>query len=45
MKTEEFAERNFSKEQQIGFIAQEMKEVFPQLVAEDKKGYYAVNYD
>ena len=44
MKTEEFAERNFSKEQQIGFIAQEIKEVFPQLVMEDKKGYYVVNY-
>lgn len=42
--TEEFKEKNFSKEQQIGFIAQEIKEVFPQLVTEDAKGYYAVNY-
>jgi hypothetical protein len=42
--TEEFKDRNFSKEQQIGLLAQEIKEVFPQLVIEDKKGYLAVNY-
>lgn len=43
-KTEEFKERNFGKEEQIGFIAQELKEVFPQLVIEDHKGYMSVNY-
>ncbi|HWY37420.1 MAG TPA: tail fiber domain-containing protein, partial [Bacteroidia bacterium] len=44
MNTEEFKDKNFSKEQQIGLIAQELKEVFPQLVKEDAKGYLAVNY-
>lgn len=29
---------------QLGFIAQEMQEVFPELVAEDEKGYLSVNY-
>ncbi len=42
--TEEFKDKDFSKEQQIGFIAQELKEVFPQLIKEDNKGYLAVNY-
>ncbi len=42
--TDEFKDKNFSKEQQIGLIAQELKEVFPQLVKADDKGYLAVNY-
>jgi len=42
--TEDFKDKNFSKDQQIGLIAQELKEVFPQLVTEDSKGYMAVNY-
>ena len=29
---------------QIGFIAQELRKVFPQLVKEDKEGYLSVNY-
>lgn len=29
---------------QLGFIAQEMQEVFPELVSEDKEGYLSVNY-
>lgn len=43
-KTDEFREKNFDKGEQIGFIAQELKEVFPQLVNEGKDGYMAVNY-
>lgn len=43
-KTEEFKDRNFSDREQIGLIAQELKEVFPQLVSEWKDGYMAVNY-
>lgn len=42
--TTDFKQRNFPENQQIGFIAQELKEVFPQLVTEDKQGYLAVNY-
>lgn len=44
LKTEEFKDKNFDKAEQIGFIAQELKEVFPQLVKEDGEGYLAVNY-
>ncbi|MBL7900745.1 MAG: tail fiber domain-containing protein [Bacteroidia bacterium] len=43
-KTEEFKSKNFPKGEQLGLIAQELKEVFPQLVSEDKQGYLAVNY-
>jgi hypothetical protein len=43
-KTEEFPSKNFVKGQQVGFIAQELKEIFPQLVTEDKEGYNYVNY-
>lgn len=44
LKTEEFKERNFDKNKQIGVLAQELKDVFPELVKEDNKGYLAVNY-
>lgn len=43
-KIEEFKDKNFPKGQQIGFVAQELKELFPQLVVEDSKGYQSVNY-
>ena len=43
-KTQEFKDRNFSDKEQIGFVAQELKEAFPQLVSEGKDGYMAVNY-
>lgn len=42
--TEGFKNRNFPAGEQIGLLAQELKEVFPQLVSEDGQGYYAVNY-
>ena len=43
-KTEEFKEKNFAKGEQFGFIAQELKEEFPQLVVEGPGGYNYVNY-
>ena len=43
-KTKEFAERSFSKELQVGLIAQEVEKVFPQLVTTKADGYKAVNY-
>jgi Chaperone of endosialidase len=45
MRTAEFKEKNFAQTEQIGLLAQEVREVFPQLVKEDEKGYLAVNYD
>lgn len=31
-------------EKQLGFIAQDLEKVFPELVVQDEEGYYAVNY-
>jgi hypothetical protein len=44
-KTEEFKTRGFDNRTHIGFIAQEVKEVFPELVREDVKGFLAVDYE
>jgi hypothetical protein len=43
-KASEFPDKNFSKSLQIGFIAQEVKEVVPEIVTEDKDGYLSVDY-
>ncbi len=39
-----FPDQNFSAEHQMGFIAQEVESVFPQLVTAGPDGYKAVNY-
>lgn len=44
MRKEEFPELNFSDQKQIGFIAQELEQVFPEMVYTDEKGYKTVNY-
>ncbi|EAY31817.1 tail fiber domain-containing protein [Microscilla marina] len=43
-RTEEFKEKNFSEGTKIGFIAQEMLNVYPELVNEGGDGYYSINY-
>ncbi|GAB2643911.1 hypothetical protein GCM10027035_42630 [Emticicia sediminis] len=43
-KKEEFPERNFSDKNQIGFIAQEIEKIFPEMVFTDEKGYKSVDY-
>ncbi len=43
-KTEEYPERNFTENKQIGVIAQDVEKVFPQLVKTDSEGYKSVNY-
>ncbi len=43
--TNQFKNKKFSEEKQYGFIAQELKEVLPELVKQDEDGFYAVNYD
>lgn len=40
----EFQNKTFSKDHQIGFIAQELEEVVPELVKTDSDGYKAVSY-
>ncbi len=34
----------FTEERQVGFIAQEVKEIAPELVSQGSDGYFAVNY-
>lgn len=43
-KKDEFKSKNFSAQQQLGFIAQEVEKVLPQAVTKDANGDYAVNY-
>jgi len=45
MRTKEFAARSFSADRQLGLIAQDIENVFPELVTTQKDGYKAVNYD
>ncbi len=43
-KSAEFKDKRFDENLQSGLLAQELKEVFPELVREDKDGFLAVNY-
>ncbi|MBV2169240.1 MAG: tail fiber domain-containing protein, partial [Bdellovibrio sp.] len=43
-KTEEFPEKKFTPGPDIGVIAQEVEEVYPEAVVTDNKGYKAVAY-
>lgn len=42
--TDKFAGKKFSNTEQYGFLAQEIQNVFPELVHENKEGYLSVNY-
>lgn len=44
LRVDEFPDRNFDEGQKIGFIAQELEEIFPELVTTDSEGYKAVDY-
>lgn len=43
-KTDEYKENNFSTERQVGFIAQEIEKIFPEMVFTDAQGYKSVDY-
>ncbi len=43
-RVDEFKENNFTKDRQIGFIAQEIEKIFPEMVFTDEKGYKSVDY-
>lgn len=43
-KTEEFPEKKFSDTKQIGFIAQDIEKLYPELVLTDDNGYKSVDY-
>lgn len=43
-KVEEFPNKKFTDKKQIGFIAQDLEKVFPELVSTNANGYKAVDY-
>ncbi|OFX58243.1 MAG: hypothetical protein A2W97_12820 [Bacteroidetes bacterium GWE2_40_63] len=43
-KTDEFPKEGFSKEKQIGFIAQEVESVIPELVSTNDEGFKGMDY-
>ena len=43
-RTVEFPEKNFEEGQQIGFIAQEVEKVIPEVVRTDDEGYKSLDY-
>ncbi|MBI5218917.1 MAG: tail fiber domain-containing protein [Bacteroidia bacterium] len=44
-KYSEFVDKNFPKGHQIGVIAQEIEEIFPELITTDNEGYKSVAYE
>jgi trimeric autotransporter adhesin len=43
-KTNEFPDKHFTDQKQIGVIAQELEKIYPELVMTDKDGYKSVDY-
>ncbi len=43
-KREDFPEHQFSEERQVGLIAQQVRDVLPEVVHENRDGYLAVDY-
>jgi len=43
-KTDQFKNRGFNNKRQIGFIAQDLEKIFPELVFKGEDGYLSVDY-
>lgn len=43
-RKDEFPEHNFSDKNQMGFVAQDLEKLFPEMVVTDSKGYKSVDY-
>lgn len=43
-RVEEFPDQKFTTDKQIGFIAQDLEKIYPELVITDKNGYKSVDY-
>jgi hypothetical protein len=44
-KIDEFPNKNFNNNTQLGFIAQELEKVIPELVSTDSEGYKSISYN
>ena len=44
-KTDDYKDRNFDESRQIGFIAQDLEKVLPEVVKTDAAGWKSVSYD
>ena len=43
-RVKEFPDKNFNDKKQLGFIAQDIEKIFPELVLTDQDGYKSVDY-
>lgn len=43
-RTDEYPELNFTDDKQIGFIAQDLEKIYPELVLTDDNGYKSIDY-
>ncbi len=43
-RVEEFPDNKFTTDKQIGFIAQDLEKIYPEIVITDKNGYKSVDY-
>ncbi len=43
-KVNEFPKKHFSNDKQVGFIAQDMEKIYPQVVLTDAEGYKSIDY-
>ena len=43
-KLEEYPDHNFSDKNQLGFIAQDLEKIYPEMVFTDEKGYKSIDY-
>ena len=43
-KKEEFKDKNFTNDKQVGLIAQEVEKIFPELVQTDAQGFKSIDY-
>ena len=44
-KVDEYKDKGFTREKQIGFVAQEVEKIMPELVYTDKDGWKTMSYD
>lgn len=43
-KTKDFPDKHFTDDKQVGFIAQEVEKIYPEIIFTDKDGYKSIDY-